>query len=72
MVKQLQHWWKRSLAKGKGKQKSEMNEKNGVDGHVKVNGDDGNTKASGKGTATGKDGKNWARRSGRRVNINRE
>jgi hypothetical protein len=32
MVKQLQHWWKRSLEKGKGK------ETNGVDGHVSVNG----------------------------------
>ena len=71
MVKQLQHWWKRSLAKGKGKQKSEMNEQNGVDGHVKVNGDGGNTTASGNGTGTGKGVKNLARRGGRRLNINR-
>jgi len=71
MVKQLQHWWKRSLAKGKGKQKSEMNEQNGVDGHVKVNGDGGNTTASGNGTGTGKGVKYLARRGGRRLNINR-
>jgi hypothetical protein len=69
MVKQLQQWWKRSLAKGKGR--SEANETNGVDGHVKVNGDGGNTTASGNGTGTGKGVKNRARRGGKRVNINR-
>jgi hypothetical protein len=68
MVKQLQHWWKRNLAKGKGKQK---NEKNGVGGHIKVNGDVGHGTASGKGTSTGKGVKTVARRGGRRVNINR-
>lgn len=68
MVKQLQHWWKRSLEKGKGKEKTE---KNGVDGHVSVKGDDVNGTASGKGSANGKDGRNRAKRGGRKVNINR-
>jgi hypothetical protein len=65
MVKQLQHWWKRSLEKGKAK------EKNGVDGHVRVNGDVENGTASGKGPATSKGVKNKARRGGKKLNINR-
>ena len=67
MVKQLQHWWKRSLEKGKAK------EKNGVVGHhVRVNGDvENGTAASGKGPATSKGVKNKARRGGKKLNINR-
>ena len=64
MVKQLQHWWKRSLEKGKAKEKVE---KKDVDGHVGVNG-----ATSGKGPANGEAVRNKARRGGRRVNINNQ
>jgi hypothetical protein len=65
MVRQLQHWWRKGLEKGKGKEVVsngvEENREN-VNGHVN---------GKGKGVITGMSMKNKARRGGKKANINR-
>jgi hypothetical protein len=65
MVKQLQHWWKRKLEKGKGKEV--------VSNGVEENKDNVNGHVNGKGKGVGVSiPKNKARRGGKKANINRK
>ena len=64
MVRQLQHWWRGSLEKGKGKEvvSNGVGEIGNVNGHVN---------GKGKGVITSMSSKNMAKRGGKKANINR-
>ena len=65
MVRQLQHWWRGSLEKGKGKEVVS----NGV-GEIREN-LNGHVNGKGKGVITSVSMKNRAKRGGKKANINR-